>query len=178
MNARAQAPDGWQVELRPIRAEDEALWLDLMRSMSWGTRYKRGARRVEQLTPEDVRRALNPHPEAELAVVAVATRGAESVMAGVARGTLRAGDTCEFMLVVADGWQKRGVGTRLMQALMDEASRRGHPRIVGRVLATNGNMLDFVRALGFRIEDQPEEPAVKRVVCLHRRATATQAPPA
>jgi acetyltransferase len=170
MNQAIVTQDGWRLELRPIRAEDEALWLELMRSMSWGTRYKRGARRVEQLTPEDVRRAVNPDPHSELAFVAVAARGDVRSMAGVARGTLRDAYTCEFMLVVADAWQKRGLGTRLMQALMDEAARRGHPRIVGRVLATNGNMLDFVRALGFEVQDQPDTPAVKRVVRLHEQA--------
>jgi hypothetical protein len=34
------------------------------------------------------------------------------------------------------------------------------------VLATNGNMLAFVRELGFEVEDEPDEPLVRRVVRL------------
>lgn len=65
---------------------------------------------------------------------------------------------------MGDAWQGCGIGTRLMQALMDEASRQGHGRIVGRVLATNGNMLDFVRGLAFDVEDDLHDPQVRRVL--------------
>ncbi len=54
--------------IRAIRADDETLWLELMRDMSWATRYKRGARRVEDLNPEDARRAVSPDPAKEIAL--------------------------------------------------------------------------------------------------------------
>lgn len=160
-----ERPDASDVEIRPIRPEDEALWVAFMRRMSWATRYKRGARRVEELTDAEVRRAVRPMPGAEIALVAVVGEGAEPCIAGVARGTFRAPDACEFMLVVSDPWQGRGIGRQLMQALMAEAARAGHPRIEGRVLATNGNMLDFVRGLGFAVADDPDDPKVRRVTC-------------
>jgi acetyltransferase len=163
---------GTSVVVRPIRFDDEAMWLRFLGGLSWATRYKRGARRVDQLTADAVKRAVRPRPGAELAFVAVVTRGAESDIVGVSRGTFRDGETCEFTLVVADAWQGCGVGARLMRALMDEAGRQGHGRIVARVLATNGNMLDFVRALGFAIEDLPDAPQEKRVVCIHRVSDA------
>jgi acetyltransferase len=154
------------VVVRPIDLEDEAMWLRFVEGLSWATRYKRGARRVDQLSDQDVKRAVRPRAGAEIAFVAVAGRDGESDIVGVSRGTLREAGTCEFTLVVGDAWQGCGIGTRLMRALMDEASRQGHGRIVGRVLATNGNMLDFVRGLGFEVEEEAGEPQIRRVVRL------------
>ena len=99
--------------------DDEALWLELMKDMSWATRYKRGARRVEDLTPEDARRAVSPDPAKEIALVAVAAHDRNEKMAGVVRATEIQAGTWEFALVVLDAWQRRGVGRRLMIALMD-----------------------------------------------------------
>jgi acetyltransferase len=155
------------VVVRPIAVGDEGMWLRFLGALSWATRYKRGARRVDQLTADDIKRALRPHPGAELAFVAVAGRNGETDIVGVSRGTFLEPGTCEFALVVSDAWQGCGIGTLLMQALMDEASRQGHGRIVGRVLATNGNMLDFVRGLGFDVQDDPDNRQVRRVACLH-----------
>lgn len=175
MSPPREPPPGWRIEVRPMRPEDEAIWLAFMGAMSWATRYKRGARRVDQLTAADVKRAVRPLPGKEIAYVAVAVRGDDARVAGVSRGTYRAGDVCEFMLVVGDDWQGLGLGTRLMNALMDEAARSGHGRIVGRVLATNGNMLSFVRSLGFSVEDEPDDPKVKRVHRLHAAPGAAAA---
>jgi acetyltransferase len=153
----------WTLSVRAIRRDDEALWLELMKDMSWATRYKRGARRLEDLNQEDVRRAVAPDPAKEIALVALAARGGKETMAGVARGVeLRAG-TWEFALVVLDAWQRRGVGRRLMIALMDTLQERQGKVIEGDVLATNRNMLDFVARLGFEIHSHPEQPHVKRV---------------
>jgi acetyltransferase len=152
------------VVVRPIAVGDEAMWLRFLEGLSWATRYKRGARRVDQLSDQDVKRAVRPRAGAEIAFAAVAGRDGESDIVGVSRGTFREAGTCAFTLVVGDAWQGCGIGTRLMHALMDEASRQGHGRIVGRVLATNGNMLDFVRGLGFEVEEEADEPQIRRVV--------------
>ena len=169
-----RAAAGWRIELRPIRPEDEGIWLEFLGSMSWATRYKRGARRIEQLSAEDVQCALRPRHESELAFIAVAAREGRRDVAGVSRGTFVNENACEFALVVADCWQRHGIGVRLMQTLIDASVERGHRRIVGRVLASNPGMLEFVGRLGFAVEEQPGEPYVKRVV-LERAAAPPQA---
>jgi acetyltransferase len=150
--------------LRPIEPADETLWLDLMRSMSWATRYKRGARRVENLTPEDVRRAVTMDPDKEVAFVMVAATGEETRMVGVCRGTRSSSNAWVFTLVVLDEWQRRGVGRRLLRALIDALSARGAQRIEGHVLASNRNMLEFVERLGFEIRPHPSRAQLKLVV--------------
>src|SRR5262245_21593465 len=134
-----------------------------MQNMSWATRYKRGARRPEELTPEDARRAVSPDPESEIALAAIGARGSELNMVGVARAARLRADTWEFALVVLDDWQRRGVGRRLMIAMMESLQERQAKIIEGDVLALNRNMLDFVARLGFEIRAHPDQPHVKRV---------------
>ena len=68
------------------------------------------------------------------------------------------------MLVVADDWQRRGIGRRLMEALDAEMARRAVARLEGVVLASNRGMLEFVQRLGFRSETSSSGAMFKRVV--------------
>ena len=109
---------------------------------------------------------VTPDLEREFALVAVASQGNASPIVGVARCQRHDHDhdRWEFMLVVADKWQRRGVGRRLMRAVDAEISRRGAPTLEGVVLATNRGMLDFVQRLGFRVEPSEISPLFRRVV--------------
>jgi acetyltransferase len=69
----------------------------------------------------------------------------------------------EFSLVVGDAWQGEGIGRRVMQELIDEASRRGLAYLYGDVLVGNENMLGLARALGFRVEPG-SDGTLRRVV--------------
>lgn len=73
------------------------------------------------------------------------------------------GESCEFAIVVADAWQHKGIGLRLMQMLIEAARRRGFKRLEGEVLAENTVVQRRVRELGFEVLDQAAEPDVKRV---------------
>ena len=77
--------------------------------------------------------------------------------------------SCEFALVVSDRWQSHGLGHHLMQNLMEVARDRGLDRMEGQILSENAKMLDLVTSLGFRISNDPEDPAVKQAVAeLHK----------
>jgi len=136
--------DGWEVRIRPGSAGDEAAWIEFVARLSPATRYKRGGTRIEELTPALAHERVAPDPERELAFVAVARRGGESRIVGVARCRRRDDSSWEFMIVVADDWQRRGIGRRLMSVLDAEMPRRGAAALDGVVLATNRGMLDFV----------------------------------
>ena len=72
-------------------------------------------------------------------------------------------ETCEFAITIADAWQGKGLGTRLINALVRDAKARGLKRIEGYVLAANARMLDFCRGLGFAIEASPDDATVRVV---------------
>jgi len=69
----------------------------------------------------------------------------------------------EFALAVADGWRRRGVGNRLLAALIVSARRDGLRRLDGEVLASNEAMLGFVERAGFRVRAHPEDARLLRI---------------
>jgi acetyltransferase len=82
----------------------------------------------------------------------------------VARYVLEAdGRSCEFALVVADAWQGRSIGRRLMEKLIGVARARGLERLYGDVLSTNHRMLEFCARLGFTLGRNPDDATVTRV---------------
>jgi len=100
----------------------------------------------------------------ELALIAVSSSaGAETELAVARYVTNPDGQSCEFAIVVADEWQRRGIGSRLLNALMNAARQRGFREMTGEILASNRHMLDLVANLGFRIQSRSEDPGVKTV---------------
>ena len=87
-----------------------------------------------------------------MALAATAMLDGETLI-GVARYVLETNNqSAEFAIVVADAWQGRGIGRRLLAKLIDIARRRGLRRLYGDILGTNRPMLEFVRKLGFKLE--------------------------
>lgn len=72
-------------------------------------------------------------------------------------------ESCEFALVVADEWQRRGLGRRMMALLVEVARSRGLREMIGHVLAENRSMLALCEALGFASGESAEGPQVRRV---------------
>jgi acetyltransferase len=71
--------------------------------------------------------------------------------------------SCEFSLVVADDFNGKGLGSRLMQSIMDVARDKGLTEMDGLVLANNPGMLKLMRSLGFVVKTFDEDPDFKLV---------------
>jgi acetyltransferase len=113
------------------------------------------------------------HARESVYVVIRSTAAGEEEIA-VARYVVEPGDsTCEFAIAIADAWQGKGVAGRLMRALIRDARARGLERMEGFVLGANNRMLDFVRKLGFRIEFDADDPAVRIARLQLRESVAT-----
>ena len=150
--------DGTLVHVRPIRPEDAVLEQAFVHGLSEQTRYYRFFYRLNELTPPMLARFTQVDYDRELALVALANVATTAAFVGVARYIANPDRTsAEFAVVVADAWQRRGVGRVLMRGLLVCAKRRGFERICGTVLRVNEPMLAFVRELGFTLEDDPED---------------------
>ncbi|MDE2259101.1 MAG: GNAT family N-acetyltransferase, partial [Betaproteobacteria bacterium] len=100
----------------------------------------------------------------EMAIIALTGTNGQEEQIGVARyATSPDGESCEFALVIADDWQRRGLGKALMQYLMQIASSRGLKVMEGEVLANNPNMLRLMTSLGFSAETAAGDPAIRIV---------------
>ena len=102
----------------------------------------------------------------EMALIATtADDSSQTIQIGVARYLSQPdGESVEFALVVADHWQKHGIGRKLMGALIECARQKGYRRIMGDILAVNTNMLRLMSQLGFSIQAHPEDQSLKQVV--------------
>jgi acetyltransferase len=160
--ARAHARNGAPVTIRPIRPEDATLEQRFVTSLSDETRYFRFFYRLHELTPAMLARFTQVDYDRELALVAVVADAAvpeRVAFAGVARFAVNPdGETAEYAVVVHDAWQSQGIGRLLMERLIDAARRKGLAELRGAVLRENARMIGFVRALGFRVDDDPEGP--------------------
>lgn len=158
-----QLADGTNITLRPIRPEDAAIEQSFVRDLSAESRYFRFMQGLNELTQEMLVRFTQLDYNRELALIAVLERddGGETELA-VARYVINPdGQSCEFALVVADAWQHKGIGSRLMTELMEAARQRGLHAMSGEILAGNRTMLELATALGFAVHASPEDPGIR-----------------
>jgi acetyltransferase len=157
-----QLADGTDITIRPIRPEDAEIEQSFVKALSSQSRYFRFMRSLNELTQEMLVRFTQIDYHRELALIAVLEQAGRETELGVARYIINPdGQSCEFALVVADAWQGKGIGSRLMQALMEAARQRGLGVMEGEVLASNHNMLHLMTSLGFSLHTSSEDPGVK-----------------
>jgi acetyltransferase len=160
-----QLPDGTNITLRPIRPEDAKIEAEFVKTLSVEAKYMRFMAALKQLTPQMLARLTQIDYDREMAFIATVKQGDTELEIGVARYFSNPdGESCEFALVVADAWQKRGIGSRLMDRLMRVAAARGLRTMVGVVLARNPSMLALMKNLGFSSSpsDDPDLVEVTR----------------
>ncbi|MBI2311110.1 MAG: bifunctional acetate--CoA ligase family protein/GNAT family N-acetyltransferase [Betaproteobacteria bacterium] len=157
--------DGTAITLRPIRPEDAEMHQEFIRNLSDESKYFRFISTMHELSQKALVRYTQIDYDREMALLAVVREGGRDVELGVSRYVINPdGESCEFALVVADAWHGRGVGSRLMRALMDVARGKGLKTIEGDVLNTNHTMLKLMTALGFALNNSEDDPSMKRVV--------------
>jgi acetyltransferase len=170
--------DGAELLVRAIRPEDEALLVEFHAGHSEHTIRMRYFGMVRTLSRESLIRLCHLDYDRELALVAV-SRDAEDALriAGVSRYYLRPETAvAEFALVVGDHWQRRGLGTHLMQRLIAIARERGVLRLVGSILRENGPMISLVRKLGFEVRETSDKDVMQATLSLVSVPTEQFAP--
>lgn len=161
---RVTLGDGTAVILRPIRPEDEGIEQEFVRNLSDESRYFRFRDAVRELSPRMLSHFTRVDYDGHLALIAVTEREGREIQIGVARYFASADRrSCEFAIVVADDWQRKGLGSRLMDALTAAARARGIREMYGEVLASNRKMLELTARLGFRACVDESDASVMRV---------------
>lgn len=156
--------DGTSVTLRPIRPEDASIAHTFIARLSQATKQLRFMQFLQELTPAMLTRFTQIDYHREMALVAVVTQNGQDVEVAIGRfSTQPDGRSCEFALVVADDWQHRGIGRRLLTELIAIARERGLQRIEGEVPAGNSDMMNFVTTLGFTLDETSPSADSRRV---------------
>jgi len=71
--------------------------------------------------------------------------------------------SADIALVIADAWQRRGLGRRLLATLIEHAQNAEVQQMVGVVLATNVAMLRLARSMAFSVNAEPGDATVRRI---------------
>src|SRR5262249_17822199 len=160
---RARLRDGSEIVIRHIGPEAAEREQAFVRALSPQSRYFRFMSGLRELPVDMLYRFTHPDFQRELALVALSGEGRTARQIGVARCV--ADDNradAEFAVAVADEWQNRGVGSRLLSELMRGARAAGMRRLWGDILVGNRQMLGLMAALGFELRSPPEDPLVRR----------------
>ncbi|MGJ7536498.1 MULTISPECIES: bifunctional acetate--CoA ligase family protein/GNAT family N-acetyltransferase [unclassified Variovorax] len=166
-------PGGGTYIVRPVHPNDAQMLQALVQGLSPESRWFRFVSRFHELPPSMLSRFTLIDYDREMALVAVVMERSVSPegtvlesehIVGVSRYITNPDQTsCEFSLVVADEFSGKGIGSRLMESIIDVARDKGLAEIDGLVLANNPDMLKLVRRLGFTVKPFPEDPDFKLV---------------
>jgi len=151
--------DGSAVFVRPIRPEDEELYIPFFAAETTADLRRRFFAAVKRFNHKFIARLT--HIDYAKAMAFVAIDEATGEMMGVARLHAAASAHCgEYAILVRSDLKGHGLGWQLMQMIIAYARSKDYRCIEGQVLHENTPMLDMCRELGFEIRTDPDEPYI------------------
>jgi acetyltransferase len=139
--------------LRKMEPGDAHAVQQFVRRLSAGARTERYFAPIRELNVRQLERVTHPVDPRDVSLAVLA--GGEIVALGECYGG-------EFAVVVADAWQRLGLGEVLLRALLAHAAEKRLPSLHGLVRERNRAMLRLVRGMGFGIA-YDDDPGFMRV---------------
>lgn len=145
-------PDaGNALTVRPVLPQDGPLIGSFFASLQPATRYRRFHATVGPLSAERLMQMTMVDYTRHLALVVTTREGSAETVIADARYVVDGSDASgEFAVVVADRWHGKGIGKRVMQALIAAAAGQGLDCLWGDVHQSNAAMLALMKRSGFR----------------------------
>lgn len=173
--------DGTPLLIRPIRPEDEPLIVAFHHGLTEETVYARYFSHLglsQRTAHERLTRVCFNDYDREIALVAEETDRTTGDVSIVAVGRLsrsRIAPTGEFAILVADRWQRRGLGRELLQRLVRIAKDEGLRLIWADMLAANVGMRRLAESLGFQVTGETTEGTLRAELVIGQPATTAPA---
>lgn len=151
---------GGEYNIKPISHDDREAVLDLFQHLSSQSRYFRYAHAMSTLPEallEQIISASSPDDFALAAYIMHPDSGQESLV-GIARYVRDTNSSRgEFSLSVSDDYHHEGIGSHLMQGILDCAKLNGLSEIYGYVIKENHDMLVLMRHLGYELHTDEDD---------------------
>ncbi|CAN8140283.1 acetyltransferase [uncultured Thiomicrorhabdus sp.] len=164
LEKRFSSPSGMDIFIRPIRAEDAKLETEFVDSLSEHTKFLRFMQSVKSLSQEMLIRFTQIDYDQEMAFIAYSDIDGKQIELGVTRYSINPdGKTAEFALVVRDDYQHQGIGSQLLECLIEDARRKGLDKLDGEVLKQNAGMLALAQQFDFSLNPCPEDSGLMLV---------------
>ena len=149
--------NGEEVLLRPIKAEDEGRFNELIKSLSQESMRFRFFSVIKEMPHETLTKYCNLDYDRQIALVAELQQSPKRII-GAGRVIVEPdGKSGEFAVLVTDEWQHLGVGSLLMDYIIEFARDRRLEKIFAHVLSNNYKMLRLSEKKGFKTERLDEE---------------------
>ncbi len=149
--------DGQSVLIREIREQDIELERSFIERLSPESRRFRFLGTLVSPSDNLLRQLVVLDPARDVALIALINDGAVQLEIGVARLSTESDESCEFAVTVSDEWQNKGLGTLLMQHLINSAIERGIKSMHSFDAADNEHMRQFAAHLGFKRSPDPDD---------------------
>ena len=132
-------PDGAPILIRPIRADDKRMLEDGLRHLSDESVQRRFLTLKRRFSRAELRYLTEVNGRDHVALVAEYPGAPVRHLIAVARFVRLADDptAAEVAIVVADDWQRRGVGSLLAELLAVEARKAGIARFTATIASDN-----------------------------------------
>jgi len=149
---KSKLNDGTPIVLRPIKPEDEPLWLDLLSSCSKESIYSRFRYNFHFDSHEVATQFCYIDYAREIGIVAEIEEKGEKKLIAVGR-LISDPDltTVEYAILITDAFQKRELGTILTTYCEDIAKKWKMKRIFAETTKENKAMVAVFKKLGFEV---------------------------
>ncbi|KPQ44376.1 MAG: acetate-CoA ligase subunit beta [Candidatus Methanoperedens nitroreducens] len=146
--------DGRTVILRPIKPEDEPLWIEMFRNFSQESIHFRLFQTViGPVAHEYSARYCNIDYDRELAIVAEIEDEGKRKMLGVVRLNIDPAENAgELSFIVADPWQGQGLGSKMVDYMIEICRDKQLEKISAVMLSDNYRAIKLFQEMGFTIE--------------------------
>jgi acyl-CoA hydrolase/GNAT superfamily N-acetyltransferase len=150
--------DDIKIFFRPIKPTDEAMERDFFYALSDETVYYRFFNIVKAMPHEKIQPFVNIDYREEMAIVALLGEPGDEEIVAIGRFKIDPADNfAEVAFVVRDDWHDRGIGTYLMQKLIEIARERSVDGFKAEVLGENKKMLHVFHKCGYPIHSKLED---------------------
>lgn len=148
----AKLKDGTEIILRPIKPEDEPLWLELLASCSKESIYHRFRYDFYFDSHDVASQFCFIDYDREIAIVAEVEEEGHKKIIGVGRLIADPDvEVMEYAILITDAWQKKELGFTLTNYCMEIAKLRGVKILAAETTKDNKPMISVFRKLNFKI---------------------------
>jgi acetyltransferase len=160
--------DGRTVLLRPIKPEDEPLENELWKTFSEETQRFRFFSPMRTWSHATLVRYTNIDYDREIAIIAELKEDNQRKMIGVVRMIMDPPDfkTAEVAIVIGDPWQGLGLGSQMLDYIIEIARDKNLESIYGLILRDNYRAIELFKKRGFSVDVLSVKKIVKATLAL------------
>ncbi len=149
---------GIEVNVRSVESRDAPRLVRFFQDLSSQSRYLRFLSHLPGLSTEVLDGLIMADGQDHLGLV-VLTRREGAIVADARLAKVTPGKA-EFALVVADGWQAKGIGRRLLAKIIEVARSSGYATLQADYLSENRRMIGLMRDARFQFHRLPGDGPV------------------